>query len=162
MVRKIITLLFVFSAQIQYAQPQDSTTSEGSFYINIGNMEDTLWFHSYVKWMEYNDSWNHNIEEADLVLKVEIIERICMTDDYNFYFKVLEVLKGEYKQPNGTVEFGRGVSRERYRAFMDSNIVYVSFMKTTIEKETWDFVLVDKETGNVWEFFMTANIYKRQ
>lgn len=150
MLKKLALGLFIVYPLNEYAQVVDTVRSAGVIT-------------RYVQKINVDTVWNHFIEEADLILKIEIKNKYYMTWYGSFSFDVLEIVKGEYKQSDGNFELGlvdfcSERFEKKYRAIMDSNVVYVGFNKIT-ELNLTGYKMLDKVTGTEWDFFMSKVVY---
>lgn len=107
-------------------------------------------------------TWNHNIMEADLILYVEITNKIFITTAGTFSGNVLQVVKGEYTSDQfatnvSLIEFGWTRYKKKTEAIYGSyerKLPYKCFIGLNkIKGEGWD--MKDPDTKQNYRFFMS-------
>lgn len=110
----------------------------------------------------YTDTtWNHHIDESDLILQLWIEESVYVTDGGYFSGKVMKVIKGEFSDKKfqmnvGLIEFSSERYEKRLRAISPKDwkkpfAVYVGFKKTD-----YHFNLQDSKTQQKYVLFMSV------
>ena len=150
MLRKVLFFFSLLSPLSEFAQVADTVRSDGSLIVNIQKLN-------------IDSAWNHSIEEADLVLKVKISSKYYMTFYGRFFFDVLQVVKGDYKQEKGNfelglIEFSQDAFEKKYRPLLVSNLVYIGFNKINGTGSSGYF-MEDTITGNRWDYLMSSPNY---
>ncbi len=147
--KKLIILLFFLYSLQAYAQTSSGITDSRYIDLHYSNTDT---------------AWKQTIEKADLVMKVKIEKKIYMTFYGGFSFSVLELIKGKYQDTMGffelgLMEFTQERFEKRYRPVMDSNVVYIGFLRKT--KNEGSYALKEKGSENEWVFFMSSHAYIR-
>jgi len=143
--RKIILVLFTSISLQVYSQ----IDSEGS----VSFQTDT--------------TWNHEIEESSLILKLQVNDIKYMTDQGIFSCDVLKVIKGIYKEKKASwimemIELSVERWEKRFRAIWPKDLktpftVYAGFYTTEYD----NFDLEDKSTGKRYNFYMSVTEIKK-
>lgn len=115
---------------------------------------------------QFDSTWNHSIMEADLVLKINVIQTYYITDGGIFEAEILEVVKGNFTRKKlswsmGMIESSTERWEKRYRAIWPKDlknpcITYVGFnlMLKNVPEDP------KKPFSDYYEFFMSDNEIK--
>lgn len=114
---------------------------------------------------QLDSSWNHSLDEADVVLKINVTKTYYITDGGIFEAEVLEVVKGSCKRNKiswsmGMIEISTERWEKRYRAIWPEDLktpftTYVGF--NIIRKNLPDDP--SKPFSNYYEYFMSSKVF---